>query len=826
MISRLLRFLGGRSTRVRAAVTIAAVAAMGTGTAVADFTASGSGTTSGTAGTLSAPTIVTATAGAGTVALSWSSVTAPSGSGGVTYYVAREGGVGGNCPTSSAPTSVTSCTDSGLTAGTYHYTVTAVWRSWTAKSATVAATLASGALDHFVLNVASSTPVAGTADNLTITAKDAAGNTVTSYAGDQSLTFSGANQAPNGTRPTVSDKNGSAVNFGTAETITFASGVAGPSNVVMKLYKTETANIVVTQGAIGSAGTSVTVSDAGASSFAITPATFSPTAGSSFNVTVTAKDAYLNTATSYSGTEHLDLSGPHTAPDGIHAPTWTGTNVAETFTAGAVTIPTTLYDAETTTLTAKDHTTNSITGTSAGLTVSPGANHQIAASAGSTQTAGTAFNVTLTAQDTYANPTGALTGAKNVSFLGPLSSPSGAAPTYPSTASFSGGTATVSVILVDAQSTTITVNDTSDSLSGTTNSVTVAAAGANSFGVSPANPTPTAGTAFNVTVTAKDLYLNVATSYSGTEHLDLAGPDTAPDGTHTPTWSGSNIAETFTAGAVTIPTTLYDAENTTLTAKDHTTHSITGTSASLTVSPAANHQIAASAGTSQTAGTPFNVTLTAQDSYANPTGSLTGTKSVSFSGPSNSPSNAAPTYPSTASFSGGTATVSVTLVDAQSTTITASDTSDSLSGTASNGIAVAAGTPARYAWTNVVMSAGTLSSPCLFTCTDTALGNSGTLSAAVSVTDSNGNIVTGLGTGHSVTVSATQDQSGGAFTAPSSGSSVTLTIPNSGAATSPTLTWMTANGTTGHTNAWTDILSATTGTGTVYTGATMTMTKK
>jgi len=69
----------------------------------------------------------------------------------------------------------------------------------------------------------STTQTAGTENNLTITAKTASGNTATSYTGDKSLTFSGANAAPNGAQPTVTNKDGSATNFGTATTITFVS---------------------------------------------------------------------------------------------------------------------------------------------------------------------------------------------------------------------------------------------------------------------------------------------------------------------------------------------------------------------------------------------------------------------------------------------------------------------------------------------------------------------------------------------------------------------------------------------------------------------------
>ena len=154
------------------------------------------------------PTIAAATpATGGTVALTWGAVTAP-GTGNVTYTVSRNGEkAGGTC---SSTLSVLTCTDSGLEPGTYTYVVTAKWRSWTATSSSKAATVTVGPIDHFVLGATSLTPTAGAADNLTITAKDAKGGTVTTYAGSHSITFSGAPASPNGTVPTVADSSGAA----------------------------------------------------------------------------------------------------------------------------------------------------------------------------------------------------------------------------------------------------------------------------------------------------------------------------------------------------------------------------------------------------------------------------------------------------------------------------------------------------------------------------------------------------------------------------------------------------------------------------------------
>jgi hypothetical protein len=271
--------------------------------ALAYYLAAGTGTGSATVDALTAPTITSATPGAGTVALGWSSVPPPGGAGAVTYHVTRNGGApAGNCPTSAAPGTGTSCTDSGLSPGTYHYTVTAHWRTWTATSSTTTVTVATGAATHFSLSAAFTTVQAGQADNLTITAKDASENTVTAYAGNKSLTFAGA-ATIGANSPTVTDSGGTARSFGTAETISFSNGVAsisGSSNGVMTLYKAETASIVVSDGTISNgSGLSVTVTAAAASKLAFTQQPSSSTGGVAFGTQpkVAVEDQYGNTVT-------------------------------------------------------------------------------------------------------------------------------------------------------------------------------------------------------------------------------------------------------------------------------------------------------------------------------------------------------------------------------------------------------------------------------------------------------------------------------------------------------------------------------------------------
>ncbi len=104
----------------------------------------------------------------------------------------------------------------------------------------LAVTVGSGNTSSLSLSAATTTPAAGAGDNLTITAVDSFGNTVTSYAGSHALTFGGSSAIGTHT-PTVNNATGTAVNFGTGTAITFTNGqaiVSGSNNGVMTLYKT------------------------------------------------------------------------------------------------------------------------------------------------------------------------------------------------------------------------------------------------------------------------------------------------------------------------------------------------------------------------------------------------------------------------------------------------------------------------------------------------------------------------------------------------------------------------------------------------------------
>ncbi len=398
-----------------------------------------------------------------------------------------------------------------------------------------------------------------------------------------------------------------------------------------------------------------------------------------------------------------------------------------------------------------------------------------------TQTAGTQFSETLTAQDAGGNTVTAFTGANCITFSGPFNSPGGNAPTYPargtcpsgsSSVTFSNGVGTAALTLFDAQTATLTATD--GLIVGSTPSFTVNAATASSFSLS--SPSPIAGTSFTEAISALDTYGNTATSYIGTKCLVFSGPSNSPNHT-APTYpargtcGAGSSSITFSAGVSSASITLVDAQTTTLTA---TAGTITGTSSPFTVASGPVSSIAVANPGTQTAGTAFTATITATDSSGN---AFTGTLIPTFSGPSNSPNGTAPSYPSSVVFTNGNATPSITLFDAQSTTLKMS--SGGVSGTSTSFTVNATAAASLEATSGANQSAN--------------VNSAFTNKLVATATDSYGNPVSGV----AVT-----------FTAPNAGASATFascasnpqayictqTTSATGTATSSTFT---ANGTNG-----------------------------
>ncbi len=241
------------------------------------------------------------------------------------------------------------------------------------------------------------------------------------------------------------------------------------------------------------------------------------------------------------------------------------------------------------------------------------------------------------------------------------------------------------------------------------------------------------------------------------------------------------------------------------------------------ISGPATKFVLAAVTTTPKAGEANNLTITAKDAHGNAAASYTGAHNLTFGPVADSPSGAHATVSSSSgtaidfgtatpiSFTEGVATVSggkngaMTLVKAGAASITVTD--GSLTNGSGLAVTVGVGTASRIAWSKATVSKGTLSSPCLFTCTGTEMSSSGNFKANVSITDSVGNTVSNLGSGHTVSVTST----GGTIT------NGILTIAASGPAESTTqFTYTSSKG-------GAVPLTAATAAGTVYTSATASM---
>ena len=352
-----------------------------------------------------------------------------------------------------------------------------------------------------------------------------------------------------------------------------------------------------------SGNVTVTVTANVATSFKVTlPGT--STAGNQLTAVIKALDTFGNTATGYTGVVHFSSSDAGGSV--ILPPNYTfvsGDSGIHTFSSGVE-----LVTAGTQTVTAADASTGSING-SATVSVSAASATHLLITAPS-PTAGVAFTITVTAQDTFNNTAPTYTGTVHFS-----KSDNGIGSALPSDYTFvpaNAGIQTFGVTLVTSGLQSLTATDTvTASISGSA-VVTVAAASATSLTVTAPAGT-VAGVPFSVVVTAKDTFGNIATGYSGVVHFTKsdsnAGAAVPADYTFVP---GSDAGvHTFSAGVK-----LATVGSQTVTATDAGNGSISG-SAAVTVTPASAASLSVTAPSSASAAIPFSVTVTALDSFGN-----------------------------------------------------------------------------------------------------------------------------------------------------------------------------------------------------------------
>ena len=176
-----------------------------------------------------------------------------------------------------------------------------------------------------------------------------------------------------------------------------------------------------------------------------------------YSFSVTAVDAYGNTATSYNGSARLTSSDPSAA---------LLVNPIQ-FANGTYSYNFGLKIAGTQTLTATDTAIPSITGT-ATTVVLPGPARRFGVSAPASTITGTPFKVTVTAYDLVNNVATSYSGTVHFTSTD-------AAAVLPADATLTNGTGTFSVTLKTPGSQTITATDTVASITGTSGSIAVSA---------------------------------------------------------------------------------------------------------------------------------------------------------------------------------------------------------------------------------------------------------------------------------------------------------------------------------------------------------------
>ena len=393
--------------------------------------------------------------------------------------------------------------------------------------------------------------------------------------------------------------------------------------------------------------------------------------GSSFQFTVTAQDAGNITVPAYAGTIHFTSTDPSaTLPADTTLSGGTGVFSATLKTAGSQTI------------TATDTANGALSGVSNTITV-PGAITHFRVTAPGAATAGSSFDLTVTALD--ANNTTVANYGGTIHFTS-----TDAAAMLPANTTLSGGTGTFSATLKTAGSQTITITDTANSaISGVSNAITVGTAGgstATHFKVTAPGAT-VAGASFQFTVVAQDANNATVANYPGTIHF-----------TSTDAAATLPANSTLSGGTGTFAATLNTAGSQTITATGTANSAISGISSAIAVGTTGGGttvtHFGVTAPNSAAAGASFQLIVTALDANNATVTNYAGTIHFASSDP-------AATLPANTTLSSGAGAFSITLKTAGSQMVTVADTANAAISGVSNAIAVAAaitapidGTPA------------------------------------------------------------------------------------------------------------------------------------
>jgi len=438
---------------------------------------------------------------------------------------------------------------------------------------------------QFGVSAIAQTQTAGTAFNVTITAQDVNGNTVTNYTGTAAISVGAGTVSPTVTNAFTAGVVTESITLTTrasGETLTFTDGnVTGTSNI-----------FDVVAGALAQ--------------FSVTTISSPQTAGTPFDVTITAQDASGNTINGYTGTPTI------TAGTGTPDPAATQPFVLGTLTQ-SITL-TTATSGEVLTF-----TDNATTGSSAAFDVKPAAADTFIVSAADgsalgNQLANVAFSIKAVAQDPYGNVDTSFVGTASLSDLTGTITPT-------TTDNFVAGVLASQAVTITQEQTADSINVSSGIITGLSNSFDVALGAVTKFSVAAITSPQIAGVPFDVTITAQDAGGNTITSYTGTADIS------AKTGTPAPT-----VTAAFVAGVATQSITMTTAA--TVEVLTFTDGNTTGSSGEFDVNAAAADTFIVTAGNGQPLGNQivnigFSIKIIAQDTFGNVDTGFTGTATLS-----------------------------------------------------------------------------------------------------------------------------------------------------------------------------------------------------
>ena len=451
----------------------------------------------------------------------------------------------------------------------------------------VSVSVAAGVATRFGVS-APSNAVAGIATSFTVNATDNYGNADPTYVGTVHFTSSDAQASLPADYTFTADDAGTHTFSATLKT----SGAKDITAI-------DTANLYAN-------GRTAAINVAAAAAQSISMIGGGGHIGASHAVLVTAVDAFGNVATGYTGSAHLASS---------NAATQVGADAAFVNGVATVYITQTTLGAETLTATsASMSASETIVGT-------PGDAVSFVVSKLPGGVAGTTQSMTVTAYDAFGNVAVDYTGTVvfgSSDFYATL-------PGYTYSAA-DAGTHTFSVMMRTAGTQNVTTYDLAKpSMSSTQTGIVITAAAARTISVTPLKGV-VAGTAQNVTVTARDAFGNIATGYTGT--VKFATSDTLA------TLPASYTFTAADAGSKTISITYKSASGQDFTATDSVNATMTYYQRDIMITPAAMSGFAFRTPSNVSAGTAFALTLSAVDAFGNTVTGYTG--KVHFTGPSGS----------------------------------------------------------------------------------------------------------------------------------------------------------------------------------------------